>query len=316
MGILVIKFLILTFIVVCTAMKLSHNAEIIEANSKFNPIFMGLILAAVTSLPELVSGLTSVHLGDNSIAVSNILGSNIFNIFALACFNLIYFRKKIFRGLKKGTLDATKYAVVMYIIFIVVVMGNNLGIINEHILRFSLASLIMSGIYLFSIYSSSGADDDKVKPEMKASMIRVKGFFALEVIVIVGASMLLSTVAEDIVAMTSLSSGAVGAILIGVATSLPEIVTCGSLIKNGKNEMAITSVIGSNTFNFMSLTIFDYVSSQSIYMNLDEKIIIYAMFGLLCTLILMFREQFNYRAYIVPPVAVVAIYLVMVSISI
>jgi cation:H+ antiporter len=49
-----------------------------------------LLIATVTSLPELVAMISAVRLGAYDIAVGNLFGSNVFNMFALAMADVFY----------------------------------------------------------------------------------------------------------------------------------------------------------------------------------------------------------------------------------
>ncbi|KIL48138.1 inner membrane protein yrbG [Jeotgalibacillus campisalis] len=49
-----------------------------------------LLLAGATSLPEVTTSLSAVLIGNNDNAIGNVLGSNLFNVFILACFDAVY----------------------------------------------------------------------------------------------------------------------------------------------------------------------------------------------------------------------------------
>ncbi len=303
---IILEYIVLSLLVVSVAKKLSHNAEKLEENTKVNPILMGLVLAGLTSLPELVSSVTSVHLGNASLGVSNILGSNIFNIFFLAMCNLYFIKKKIFLNSKPEIMKQTIYAIIMYALFILSMSVDFIK--NLTINNFNITTLIIVLIYAYTIMKSK-SDEKEIEPDPTVDLMKIKKDIVVQTILIVVISILLAHTAESIVDMTNMSSGAVGAIFVGISTSLPEIITCYTLIKVSKYEMAIASIIGSNTFNFLSFSLLDFMTRQNIYVMIDHDIITYAISGFVFTAILYFSNKVKGIFYVVPSVVIIAIYL-------
>ncbi len=317
MILIFIEFIIVACIVVVASKRLATDAEIIEQHSSFNPIFMGLVLSAATSLPELVSSLTSISLGNDVTAVSNVLGSNVFNVFALAMMNIILFRKRIFRLVAPETFKTASIAIVMYSLMI----GN---LLISHILgydllfprmQFTITSALIAIIYCYSVYSSGNSADEIHDLNEKKDLSREIKEFVILVFINVLASMVLAHKAEDIVLATGMSEGIVGAVLVGIATSLPEIITCYALIKKNKNVMAVTSILGSNTFNFVTFVLLDFSTGHSIYENMDISILLFALTGLIFSIIMYNMGKVKGRFYLVPSIIVVIIYFVTVGLS-
>lgn len=312
-----IEFLIVALIVVIASKRLADNAETIEQHSSFNPIFMGLVLSAATSLPELVSSLTSISLGNDVTAVSNVLGSNVFNIFALAVINLLMYKRKIFRRVPQDTFKTASIAIAMYTLMVGTLMLTDLMGIGLMVPRLpiTITSLLIGGLYCYSVFKSGNDSDEVHDLNQKVSLSKNYREFVILVIINVFASMVLAHKAEDIVLLTGLSEGVVGAVLVGIATSLPEIITCYALIKKNKNVMAVTSILGSNTFNFLTFVILDFSTSHSIYQELDLSIWIFGMTGLLMSIIMLNMGKIRGRFYAVPSIMIVVLYLAAVYIS-
>lgn len=319
-----LEFTLLVVIVIFTSIRLSKNAEIIEENSKVNPVFMGLILAGATSLPEVVSSVTSLYLGNDALAVSNLLGSNVFNIFSLALFNLFFFKDLIFKKVKKETFNPTMFAIIMYLLFIFSFVSANTFHIILPIGHFAITTLLITGIYFYSVYTSKESEEDikankvihlGIKPVTDRKLRQVKIRFFITIVVIVISSIFLAHTAEKIIEVTSLSASAVGALLIGISTSLPNIITCYALLKSKKYSMAISSIIGSNTFNFFTFTLLDYMSRDIIYKHLDSTVFYYAISGLIISLILYFSKYIPKKLYFLPTIFIIAIYLGIVFLS-
>lgn len=72
--------------------KLCRYADVIADKSGLSGSWIGLILlATVTSLPELAVTIAAFRMGALDMAIANLLGSNLFNIFILALEDMIFF---------------------------------------------------------------------------------------------------------------------------------------------------------------------------------------------------------------------------------
>jgi cation:H+ antiporter len=86
-----LRYAMFAGIIVVAAMMLPHFAEEISAATGLGQSFVGtLFLAASTSLPEVAVSMAAVRMGSIDIAVGNLLGSNIFNIFILFLDDIAY----------------------------------------------------------------------------------------------------------------------------------------------------------------------------------------------------------------------------------
>lgn len=312
-----IEFFIVALVVVIASKRLADNAETIEQHSSFNPIFMGLILSAATSLPELVSSLTSISLGNDVTAVSNVLGSNVFNIFALAVINLLMYKRKIFRRVPEETFKTAKIAIAMYTLMVLTLMSTHLLGIYLMVPRMpiTITSLIIASLYCYSVIKSGNDNDEVHDLNEKVNLNRQYQEFVILVVINVFASMILAHKAEDIVLLTGLSEGVVGAVLVGIATSLPEIITCYALIKKNKNVMAVTSILGSNTFNFLTFVILDFSTKHSIYTDLDLSVWVFGVTGLVMSIVMLNMGKIRGRFYMVPSILIVGLYFAAVYFS-
>jgi len=87
----VVGFVAATAVLVLVVPWMVRSASQIAEQSDIGDGFVGMLLIAiVTSLPELVAMISAVRLGAYDIAVGNLFGSNVFNMFALATADLLY----------------------------------------------------------------------------------------------------------------------------------------------------------------------------------------------------------------------------------
>ena len=92
-GVAIRRFLFYALIVIASAIALPYFADHLAEEAGVSKSFVGtLLVAATTSLPELVVSITAVRIGSMDIAVGNLLGSNIFNMLILSLDDILYIK--------------------------------------------------------------------------------------------------------------------------------------------------------------------------------------------------------------------------------
>ena len=92
-----ILFLVFAFLTVFLSVKLSYYADRLSKTSLVSGALIGgIVLAGVTSLPEFVTCFSAIIVGNPALAIGDVLGSNLFNIFMICFFDVIFIRKMIF----------------------------------------------------------------------------------------------------------------------------------------------------------------------------------------------------------------------------
>ena len=123
--------------------------------------------------------------------------------------------------------------------------------------------------------------------------------------------MILKQIADGIATTFNLGAGIAGAIFLGVATSLPELVSTASLFKMKNYNIAIGNIIGSNIFNFFILSVADvcYFGNKTVYDYSDPKNINLLIFGLVSSAVMLLSFKFkNKFTQAICPLIVIASY--------
>lgn len=312
---IIIQFLFFGTIVVFGAVSLSKQAEIIDENTKINPAIIGIIIALATSLPELATSVTSVFLGTPSMAIGNVLGSNVFNSLILGLVAIYFFKEKLYSNINVATNKINYYVLLMYLLC-------TIGFIFDSIPMFWNVSLISILIFLTYIISIKRVESEQSKYEVKVEhdhsqekAKRAYNLFVLFAIVILVSSILLSLTADQIVEKTGLSASFVGALFVAISTSLPEVITCASLVKSKSYNMATTSIVGSNLFNFLIIAIVDILITDSIYSMFDITLGFLVVFGIIFTIInIMFTKIKSDKTIIsiIPGIIMFSMYMIFI----
>lgn len=268
-----ILFLVLAVLTSFVSIKLSYYGDILSKQTKLGSALVGgLLIASVTSLPEFVTSISAVILDNPSLSFGDILGSNMFNIFALAIYNLFFFKRFIFFNNKNSFIYEIIILLVEYIFILL-----NLRILTTILL------FILYFLYAFKI---SKTKDDIHIEDKKENKPLLK--FIIVSITLIILSILLTFQADKLTHIyPNISSSTIGAILLGITTSLPEVVTTYGLIKYNNYNMAISNILGSNIFNFLVLSISDLFNDNSIYNMVDINSKMYLYGGIIVTILLL-----------------------------
>ncbi len=93
-----LKFAITAALIVFAAIQLAKYGDIIAIRTRLGGMFIGvLLLAGATSLPELLTSISSINQNTPNLAAGNLLGSNTFNMFLLAIMDILHRNKRILR---------------------------------------------------------------------------------------------------------------------------------------------------------------------------------------------------------------------------
>ena len=287
-------FLFLAFLTIYFSIKLSYYGDLYSKQSKLGSLFIGgLLIASITSLPEFITSISASLLNNPSLSFGDILGSNLFNIFVLAVYNIYFLRKCIF---KKSSKKYIFECIILILDYVFIFLGSN------NILPF-LTSFILIINYFIYIYSLINNQSEEKETSKKEKYVLLKFFITSVFMIIV--SVFLTIEADKITRMyPAFSSSTVGAILLGITTSLPEVVTTFSLLQINNYNMAISNMLGSNIFNFLVLSISDFFyKGEYIYYPLDEHSNIYIFGGIIIMLLylvtLIFKNRKNIFYFII-----------------
>ena len=286
-------YLALAIAVVLLSIKASVYVDLLDKNTKLSGAFIGgVLLSAVTSLPELLTSLSStVWLKNPGLSLGNILGSNLFNMTIIAMLIILWTS-----NFKKSNISkSNSYTAWVTLAIYVAVALNMLNIVNFEVVTISITSIIILVLYTLGVKTMSNDDSgtaDEFKDEtavttslsLKQIIIR----FILVSIGLVISSILITYVTDIIAARLNLGASLAGALLLGIATSLPELTSCVSLVKIGNFNVSVGNIVGSNLFNFLIIfisdvlfiggTIYDFAESQT--RNL-------VIFGIISTMLML-----------------------------
>lgn len=221
------------------------GASSIASILKIPTIIIGLTIVAFgTSAPEAAVSITSSISGSNAMAVSNVIGSNMFNI--LMVIGLSALLNELL--MEKTTLNKDlPFLVAITILFAVfIVIGWDISNVEGIILLVILLAYI---VYL--IYNTRKSKDSNIVEKPKLSGPKSILFIVIGLAgIIIGGDLVVDSASAIAIAF-GMSETLVGLTIVAIGTSLPELVTSLTALKKGENQLVIGNVIGSNIFNIL-----------------------------------------------------------------
>lgn len=223
-------------------------------------VIIGLTIVAMgTSAPELAVSTSAAIQGANEIALSNVVGSNIFNLLgvlgvcALIC--PIPIEKTIIKRdfpfsilITVGLFIVTGFGLFSGFDFLHTGMLENIGMISRTV---GIVLLIVFVGYIGTLIFL--AKRNKVTEENGKDMPVWKCLLLIVVVlafIIIGGQLVVEN-AKGIAAALGMSETLIGLTIVAIGTSLPELVTSIVASRKGENGLAVGNVVGSNIFNIL-----------------------------------------------------------------
>ncbi|MBR1660414.1 MAG: calcium/sodium antiporter [Oscillospiraceae bacterium] len=222
---------------------------------KVPSLIIGLTIVALgTSLPELSVSITASLANSNALAVSNVIGSNIFNLMVVLGASALMNTVTVSGDVTKRDFPFSVLCAVLLLV---------LGCLNMELGRLDgiLFLVIFAGFLVYQITTALAArktalaeaaekeEDSRPEIPMWLSLIYIVGGAAA---VRFGGDWVVNS-ARTIAAFFGLSENMIGLTIVAMGTSLPELVTSVMAAKKKELDMAVGNVVGSNIFNILMI---------------------------------------------------------------
>lgn len=286
-----ITYLAAVIVVVFLSIRASYYIDMLEKTTNLSGAFLGgVLLSAITSLPELFTSITAVLYVDKpGLCISNILGSDIFNSMILAVLVILFIRRFSKARITEGNKRVAFFVLVTFFLISV----NCFFPFSRYTIPYIGVNILT--IFIIIVYAVGVkylASDPKTSTQQKVETSFSNRKLVLRFVAvslgIIASSIFLTLIADKIAVKYSLGEGLAGAIFLGVATSLPEVASTAALFKIGNFNAAVGNIVGSNLFNFLVLCIADFIclySETYDYTDLDVREIV--QYGLLSCMFLL-----------------------------
>ena len=224
-----------------------EGASNVAKRFKVPSLIIGLTIVAMgTSLPETAVSISASIAGSNSLAISNVSGSNLFNLLVVVGLCCIMQKVEVDMDTIKRDIPYSILAAVLLVAF-GMMGGMTLGRLDGVIL------LAFFGFFLFLMIKSALAaasnaeESEEVTQSVLMSLVSIVGGAAA---IAIGGDWVVDS-ASTLAMAFGMSETMVGLTIVAVGTSLPELVTSIVAARKGEVDMALGNAIGSNVFNIL-----------------------------------------------------------------
>jgi cation:H+ antiporter len=309
-------------VVVVAGTALARYGDIIAGRTRAGRLWIGaVLLAGATSLPELGTDISAVRMGALDLALGDLFGSSMANMLILAVVDLLPPRREV---LRRATLDHALAACLalslsaLTAVFLIAPSGVLVGGV-------SVESAVLLATYLMgtrAVYRHAmrdfgpgpAATAAAVAPALPTLKRALLGFGAAALVTLAAAPAF-AFAAKELAEVTGLGTTFVGTWLVGLSTSLPELVASIAAVRMGAFDLAVGNLLGSNAFNISILIWLDLAHpGASIFVDGSPAHVLSLVFGMvlmalgLAAIVYRARKRF---AMLEPDSAlIVAMYLV------
>jgi len=280
---------------------LAARADLIAERTGLGRVMAGAVLLGVaTSLPEIATTVSAAGRGAGTLAGNNLLGGVAMQLAVLALVDVAALRGRAL------TLFSPRASLLLHGVFLILLLAVAAAAvvgpdaeIGGRVSTWSIALALVYGVAVVSLNRYDGdprweprgetreppqsAVDmkDAVTRRFAGTSLRAIGVqFALSAIVVLAGGYTVATTGEAIAEQTGLGQTFVGATLVAVATSLPEVSTTWGAIRFGAYSMAIGNILGTNALEVALFLPADLVYADgSIFAALDEASVLLAALG-------------------------------------
>ena len=261
-----LQFGICAALILFAGTRLARYGDVIAGKTGMSGSWVGLVLlATVSSLPELVTGLSSVTLANApDIAVGDILGSCVFNLAILIVLDFLTPEESVYRRAGQGHILSAGFGILLLgVTGFGLLLGNRFPTLS--IGHVGLYTPFIIALYFIAVRSIFFYEKKQIEafveteidrhPDLTLSQAIVRYVTASAVVVVAG--IWLPFIGTQLSQVMGWDNTFVGTLFIAGATSLPELAITIGALRLGALDMAFANVLGSNLFNIFVLAIDD-----------------------------------------------------------
>jgi cation:H+ antiporter len=267
--------------------KLTDYGDCIADKTGMGGSWVGLVLiATVTSLPELAAGITASTVALlPDIAAGDVFGSCVYNLALFAVLDLFSRREPVLSRVQRQHVISAGFGILLIAIASLALLAAPAGL-SGIVGTISWATPVIIIVYAVSIRTLHGYREDEVQqfaeqePDRYAhlSLRQVSLRYGAAAAVVVAAGIALPYVSADLARVMDWNQSFTGTLFTALSTSMPELVVTLAALRIGAIDMAVGNVLGSNMFNMLVLAIDDLVyTGGSFYADISSSHLVSAI---------------------------------------
>ena len=300
-----VKFILCIIIIFFSGRKVARYGNIIGGKTGLGGVWIGLILLAlVTSLPELFTGISAIILvGVPDLTIGNLFGANAFNLLNLALLDIAYHNGSLLRAVSPTQRKTGWFSLALVVVAAVSILISSrfstMGI--GWIGWYTPIIILLYLVFMRVLFRSERRQSHQREAEVdygEMPLGRVYLYFGISAAFIIGAGIWLAIIGDEVAGVTGWGESFVGSLFLAFTTSLPEITVSLAAMRMGAVDLAVANMIGSNLFNMTIISIDDLVYLRGpVLTAVSEGNLLTALVVMVMTLVFITGLYFKPRRF-------------------
>ena len=298
-----IKFIFCILIIFFSGRKVAKYGDIIAEKTGLGGVWIGLVvLAMLTSLPELFTGVSAIRLVDApDLTIGDLLGANMFNMFNLALLDIVHRNSSLLAVVGRTHRLTGVFSLLLVLLVAISILISNrfyamgIGWIGWYTPLIILLYFVFIRIIFLSERRQSSLQEVGLELTYREkSAGRVYLYFIISAAFIIGAGVWLPFIGDEIAQVYGWGQSFVGSLFLAFTTTLPEITVSFAAMRIGANDMAVANMIGSNLFNMTIIPVDDLLYLKGpVLAAVSESHLVTAFTVILMTTVFIVGFGFN-----------------------
>ncbi len=260
--------------VVFLGVQLAKYGDALATLTGWGRLFVGSILVALaTSLPELSNNITAVRIDNPQLALGNVVGANMINMFTVAMVAMVFGGRRFLQRVAPEQGYLIVLAALLTGLVVLFAGWHRLapGALTEaNVWQIGLSSIALLVVYVIGmriVYQRRPADEEEEAETTDITLGRAWLMFCLVSVGVIIAGVFLAQSADWIADATGISSGVVGILAVSIVTTMPEASAAVAAARMGAADLGIAGLYGSCVFNVTILAYADPFYRGGVVLN-------------------------------------------------
>ena len=299
------KFILCLAVVLFAGTKLAQYGDAIAEKTGLGRIWIGLVLIAViTTMPELVTSVSSVALVHSAdLALGTLLGSCCFNLAILALLDILHLHTPVLSmASPRHVITAGWGALLIALAAASIVAGGRFSFLALGWV--GIPSIVILILYLLGMWWIFRRERGQRLHAAPNTALQYDKFttrtvcirFALAAAAVIAAGIWLAFIGDEISSTTGWGGTFVGSLFLAITTSAPELVVAITALRMGAVDLAVADILGANMLDIAMIVLVDLAQGQGFILSAVSKShLIIAAVAVTMSLLVMVGLRFQRR---------------------
>ena len=270
-----LTFAILVFLssaaaVIFFGVQLAKYGDALASLTGWGRLFVGSILVALaTSLPELSNNITAVRIDNPQLALGNVVGANMVNMFTMAMVALLFGGRRFLQRVA----PEQGYLIVLAALLTGLAVLFAAIRIEANIWQIGISSIVLLVVYVVGmriVYQRRPVEDGDEGDDPGMTLSRAWLMFSLVSVGVIIAGVFLAQSVDRVADLTGISSGVLGILAVSIVTTMPEASATVAAARMGAADLGVAGLYGSCVFNVTILSFADPFFRSGVLLNFAE----------------------------------------------